>query len=470
MTEIEHAVNQTDDDDEEIKKLSISETRLQPPSQALMRWQKASYRIKKIRAMSIQNFPPTESFKIKRPNKLRRIFLSKCDDQITVRSVISSFSGIFLSLCSTMIINLWPQHNIIEEQSYWYECPIILIFGWGPIAAANIVNICLFCVGTPGRNSLRPCLYSYFIGAISMVLCTCSIYLFWTYLGGYVWPMPFQGYSVGVCGWYVMTIALWFQYPKEWRSDPSIRKKILFGIIFLNVMVFAELTYKGILQIFQIVPRNWQWPLVFLLFIVREWHSWILSYLGQKISGSQDLSVEVIAIHYAAVRHIIFLSVNLGGMTTDITAFLMFGCDFVTNLLCSLATMWLQSNTREEEKADIKIKIIMTHVINESVEFMMPIAYCLCFLTAYFGPNSAIMGNVKNGYWQFTTVDDIGDTLLWNTVMFTIDLASTILTFILLLWYSNTNILKMFLQMQDKMWYMLAIQQGYIVAEVSLQR
>ena len=99
---------------------------------------------------------------------------------------------------------------------------------------------------------------------------------------------------------------------------------------------------------------------------------------------------------------------------------------------------------------------------------MMPIAYCLCFVIAYFGPNASIMGNVRNGRWQFTAVDDIYNTLLWNTIMFTIDLASTILTFILLLWHSNINILKMYLQMQGLMWYMLAIQQGYIVAEVNM--
>merc|ERR1719367_2496082 len=99
-----------------------------------------------------------------------------------------------------------------------------------------------------------------------------------------------------------MTLTLWFQYPKEWRSDPPIRKKILFTVLFLNVMVFAELTYKGILAIFHIVPSNVQWIMVFVLILVREWHSWILSFLGKKVSGNEDLSVEVIAIHYAAVR------------------------------------------------------------------------------------------------------------------------------------------------------------------------
>ena len=440
-----------------------------PPSPALLRWKKAHTRIRIVRSWSIPDNLPRTSFKVKRHNKLKRIFLNRCGDKVKITSVLSAFSGILLCIISTLIINLLPQHDVIKYQIYWYESDIGLIFGWGPIAAANIVNICLFCIGNPGKNSLMPCAITYIAAVLSMVSCFCLFYGLWTYLGGYVWPMPFQGYLVGVCGWYVMTLALWFQYPKEWRLNPPIRKKILFGILFLNVMVFAELTYKGILAIFQIIPTNVQWLLVFVLLLVREWHSWILSFLGKKVSGNEDLSVDVIAIHYAAVRHIIFLSVNLGGTTTTATNCLMFGFDFAINLLCTFVTMWLRNKPTSDLNDKRQIQAIMTQLINESVEFIMPIAYCACYLMAYFGPNAELMGNVKNDSWQFTSVDSIEelyDVLFWNFMMFAVDLGSTILTILLLCWYSKINILRMYVQMQDQMWYMLAIQQGYIVSEV----
>ena len=112
----------------------------------------------------------------------------------------------------------------------------------------------------------------------------------------------------------------------------------------------------------------------------------------------------------------------------------------------------------------------MTQLINESVEFIMPITYCACYLIAYFGPNAELMGNVKNDSWQYTSVDtieELNDVLFWNFMMFIVDLGSTILTIFLLFRYSKINILRMYIQMQDQMWYMLAIQQGYIVSEVS---
>ena len=58
MGEIELPVYQQSDT-EEIEKRSVSETELQTTSQALLRWQRASYRIQKIRQMSIQTIPPT---------------------------------------------------------------------------------------------------------------------------------------------------------------------------------------------------------------------------------------------------------------------------------------------------------------------------------------------------------------------------------------------------------------------------
>ena len=145
----------------------------------------------------------------------------------------------------------------------------------------------------------------------------------------------------------------------------------------------------------------------------------------------------------------------------------MFWCDFTINIACTFATMCLTNKPWSEKNDERKIKSAMTQVINESVEFMMPIAYCACYMMAYFGPNAKLMGNVKSDIWHFTSVDNINDTLFWNGIMFAIDLASTMLTMILLLCYAKINILKMYFQMQEEMWYILAIQQGYIISEVN---
>ena len=129
--------------------------------------------------------------------------------------------------------------------------------------------------------------------------------------------------------------------------------------------------------------------------------------------------------------------------------------------------MYLTNKPWSEKNDERKIKSAMTQIINESVEFMMPIAYCACYMMAYFGPNAKLMGNVKSDIWHFTSVENINDTLFWNGIMFAIDLGSTMLTMLLLFCYAKINILKMYFQMQEEMWYILAIQQGYILSEVN---
>ena len=64
----------------------------------------------------------------------------------------------------------------------------------------------------------------------------------------------------------------------------GVRKKLLYGILLINVMLVAALVYKGVLKSFQIVDENWHWPLVFVLILVREGYAFILSKIGQKLA------------------------------------------------------------------------------------------------------------------------------------------------------------------------------------------
>ena len=49
----------------------------------------------------------------------------------------------------------------------------------------------------------------------------------------------------------------------------------------------------------------------------------------------------------------------------------------------------------------------MILVLGETLEIIIPLAYMVCFIVAYVGPNAEILGNIKNGYWQYKAVDDL---------------------------------------------------------------
>jgi hypothetical protein len=114
------------------------------------------------------------------------------------------------------------------------------------------------------------------------------------------------------------------------------------------------------------------------------------------------------------------------------------------------------------------VNYTLTLSVNESVEVAMPIAYALCLLLAYYGPNAEILGNIKNSDWQYAAIEDIVSTYKWTGILFTVDIASGVLSLIVLWWCCKINIVRMYLQLQDHIWYILAIEQGYMLTEVSI--
>ena len=59
--------------------------------------------------------------------------------------------------------------------------------------------------------------------------------------------------------------------------------------------------------------------------------------------------------------------------------------------------------------------------LDEFLTILIPGIYCLSFSAAYYGPNADIIGNVKNDYWRFTKVDDLGRKLNLIFIFFVID-------------------------------------------------
>ena len=123
-----------------------------------------------------------------------------------------------------------------------------------------------------------------------------------------------------------------------------------------------------------------------------------------------------------------------------------------------------------DDSQERKVQLLIDVIINESTELIMPIIYSVCMVMAYIGPNAKIIGNIGNGSWHFSAIENINENLLWILAIFSVDLISALLTFILIWWYTRMNIFKMYLTMQELMWYMIAIQQGYMISEVRLKK
>ena len=67
-------------------------------------------------------------------------------------------------------------------------------------------------------------------------------------------------------------------------------------------------------------------------------------------------------------------------------------------------------------------KAVATLALTEIMEVLIPLIYGINFVIAYYGPNSMILGNIGNSYWQYHAVEDITNTLSSVSLMFLVDL------------------------------------------------
>ena len=119
-----------------------------------------------------------------------------------------------------------------------------------------------------------------------------------------------------------------------------------------------------------------------------------------KIALGPDLSVELVAHNLAISYHMIFISVCVGGLATDITLYTLIATDFIINAYFVVIT-WRAKRNFTKKSLHKLMKSVQILVLAESLEIVIPLAYLLCFVIAFYGPNADILGNIKNGYWQY---------------------------------------------------------------------
>ena len=101
-------------------------------------------------------------------------------------------------------------------------------------------------------------------------------------------------------------------------------------------------------------------------------------------------------------------------------------------------------------------------VLNEKLEAVIPVGYCLCYLIAYHGPNKEILGNIKE-----SDVDAMYRTMLMTALLFSIDLCSLVISAILLKVFCKIDLLKVYLSSQKELWLIMASQEAFLLYEVN---
>ena len=432
-------------------------------------WTKRLYKTSCINPnFTLPDMIPTENMIAEKSKTLEDILLNKgCADNPSRRSYVYIFLGIFLGTCGTLMITCYPQHYPIGNPEYWYEPMLDLIFSWTPLAAAFQMNLSFFLMGIRGKNTVKTCVVAYGYGTITCCIVSGILYMIWVMLAGLPFPMPFQGYFTGLMTWNSMFVVFLFQCPKQWRQNSVGRRKMIFCFIFFIGNWIGEISYKILQMLFVMIPTNMHWPLVIVMILLRELHAWSLGYIGKKMAGFPDTSVEIAATMNAALRYLLFLTVDGGSITTPEVGYVILVVDFLINLICCFTIIWCNRHWSEQNQKR-QVKAAVNLIINESIEFTIPITYLFALLIAYFGPNAEILGNIKNNYWQYTAIEDLDESLKWIALLFFVDLSSLVISFVLLQCFCKINLFRMYLQIQDQVGHIQVLATSYYIVEVNM--
>ena len=356
--------------------------------------------------------------------------------------------GILGPLISSMAYTRIPVHNVFEMPQYWYEFPIQILFALVHHWAAMILYKCSFYMNITYIRDLKHFVVMFCVGGIVLFSTYGSEYLIWTVYLQYPYPFPFNGYVIAATLMVAFYVTLWFRFPLEWRNDEAFRNRLLYFLIAITLNQAVLFEYAGITIILLTIPDEYQWVVVVFFPLLREVNLVVSRHFARKATNGDITTATIVCSHAIATTHCVFLAYTVGSIATLTSSIIILTEDFLINIGLCLWIIYIRKKNPDETER--QINLLQELAINEIVEAMVPMLYLLCFTLAYYGPNSALIGNVGNSDWQYQAVDDFGYSFSLVFIFFLVDVCSAIIGAILLWIFCHIKLHRAYVAIQNE--------------------
>ena len=75
----------------------------------------------------------------------------------------------------------------------------------------------------------------------------------------------------------------------------------------------------------------------------------------------------------------------------------------------------------------------------------------------YYGSNGSILGNIRNGYWGYQPIDNIGYLFQIMVLLFGIDFLSLLINYFILSTLANVSLFQEFCRIMKKYWKFIVV-------------
>ena len=313
------------------------------------------------------------------------------------------------------------------------------------------------------------------------------IYLYWTKYSGNNHPMPLWlllvGYPADACKF----ITIWFSVSKELRKDQKVRKRLKYYILYLfawNLILIMEFFMDFMLVTLTTLDKESGYPvqslMAFIIPLCRGVFEWILPKPFHKALGykkdwtklDEDVPATFAMETQIADIFTLYVAIRMGS-AEQLTVICILGVEFCINLFHCFRIIQLHKKIGDTDDQQNKIwkaekeSAVTSLITVEVIEVLVPFAYAMGYLTAYYGPNAELMTGVKSTYFGQTPVTDIQSLLNFLFFMCGVDTLGAIVIAILLGYFCKINFVKEFCKIMQKHWITLAIYLGTDVMHVS---
>ena len=373
---------------------------------------------------------------------------------------------LLISILTTSMLTLIPRQNAIIYQNYWYEMFIIYVVFFGVTVMLNQV---VEAVGYLNVKSLisAPTILKHFIREmLAYGLPYLLFYIIWTMLLNFNHPMPFIGLIGAVLSWGIGTFLIWFLLPSYLTKQKEFRKKVWFYILYQVVWILIQAQLTGLSQIFRMLPPNLQWLMAIFIPICRILDHWILSKVVFRMTGITNCDTpEVILSTAILMKFGLYVAILLAS-ANEFTVWSILAADFIVHLWSGFHVIRLQKKVETDNTAlRMEMQREIKHlVLSEIIESLVPLSYAASFATAYYGPNAALIGNVRCNYFDFKEIDDVQYLFTTMVQMFSVDLCGMIVTGITLWIFCKANIFDEFCKFMKEYWFILTLKlaEGFV--------
>ena len=385
---------------------------------------------------------------------------------IDEKSYWKSFYGIIVLIacvCSSLIVTLIPQHNVIEEPKYWYELILISIFGYWSFFVINITLVCAKVLHYQEFKSFDTILDLFVTAAITHVISYSIIYVYWTDFLGLNHPMPFSGNITFHIVAFAIIIRLWYKFPQVVKKNGVFRSRLRAHMLYWIWVLVINIQFSVMNELFIMIREDLQWILAIVLPLIKELNDCAITALMCKVAKCNIMGAKSVVKIYLSYNYSLFFVLILGNRATVKTNYCILAINFIYNLYLCFKIVLLHKKVVPDFQQEmvalktLKKEILTELLLNEIIEILVPVTYICTFTIAYYGPNSKILGNIQNGYWAYQEVESIVTLFTFALQMASIDLLSAVFSSIILWKYCHLNFILEYCKVMKKYWPILTL-------------